>query len=187
MATYDLEEQEQLDSLKAWWKQYGNLVTWILFAVSMGVAGYQGWNGYKRSQSAQASAVFSVLQKAAAEGDMQRVKAASGELIEKFGSTAYGPLGAMLAGKVAVIDEGKLIASGTPTEIFAAGQGAGKFSFVGEVLAIEPADVVFAVSVLVGNQVVRVIATADEAAELAVGCRVNLLSKAFNPMLQRVG
>lgn len=91
-----------------------------------------------------------------------------------------------LAGKVAVIEEGKLVASGTPTEIFAAGQSAGKFSFVGEVLVIEPADVVFAVSVLVGNQVVRVIATADEAAELAVGCRVKLLSKAFNPMLQRI-
>ena len=91
-----------------------------------------------------------------------------------------------LASKVAVIEEGALTAIGTPSEIFAAGQGAGKFSFVGEVLAIEPADVVFAVSVLVGNQVVRVIATAAEAAELTVGCQVKLLSKAFNPMLLRV-
>jgi molybdate transport system ATP-binding protein len=42
------------------------------------------------------------------------------------------------------------------------------------------------VSVLVGNQIVRIIATADEAAQLKVGSRVMLLSKAFNPMLQVV-
>ena len=107
MAAYDLEEQEQLDNLKTWWKQYGNLVTWILLAVSAAVAGYQVWNWYQRNQSAQASHVFSVLQKAASEGDMQRVKAASGELIEKFGGTPYGPLGAMLAGKLA-FDKGDL-------------------------------------------------------------------------------
>lgn len=101
MAAYDLEEQEQLANLKTWWKQYGNLVTWILLAVSASVAAYQGWNWYKRNQSVQASMVFSVLQKAASEGDMQRVKAASGELIEKFGSTPYGAMGAMLAGKIA--------------------------------------------------------------------------------------
>ena len=91
-----------------------------------------------------------------------------------------------LADRVAVIEEGRLVASGTPAEIFAAGQGAGKFSFIGQVLAIEQADVVFAVSVLVGNQVVRMIATAEEAAGLEAGCRVKLWSKAFNPVLQRV-
>ena len=91
-----------------------------------------------------------------------------------------------LADRVAVIEEGRLVASGKPAEIFAAGQGAGKFSFIGQVLAIEPADVVFAVSVLVGNQVVRVIATAEEAEGLSAGCRVKLWSKAFNPALQRV-
>jgi predicted negative regulator of RcsB-dependent stress response len=107
MAAYDLEEQEQLANLKTWWKQYGNLVTWILLAVSAAAAGYQGWNWYQRNQSTQASMVFSVLQKAAAEGDMQRVKTASGELIEKFGGTPYASMGAMIAGKVA-FDKGDL-------------------------------------------------------------------------------
>lgn len=101
MAAYDHEEQEQLANLKAWWNQYGNLVTWILLAVSLAVAGYQGWNWYGRSKAGEASAVYSVLQRAAAEGDMQRVKTAAGELIEKFGNTPYGPLGAMIAGKLA--------------------------------------------------------------------------------------
>jgi molybdate transport system ATP-binding protein len=91
-----------------------------------------------------------------------------------------------LSRRVVVIEEGRIVREGSPADVFGAGQGAGKFRFAGEVLAIEQADVVFAVSILVGNQIVRIIATPDEAAELKVGSRVMLLSKAFNPMLQVV-
>ena len=91
-----------------------------------------------------------------------------------------------LSRRVVVIEEGRIVREGSPAEVFGAGQGAGKFRFAGEVLAIEQTDVVFAVSILVGNQIVRIIATPDEAAQLKVGSRVMLLSKAFNPMLQVV-
>jgi molybdate transport system ATP-binding protein len=67
--------------------------------------------------------------------------------------------------------------------MFGAGQASGKFSFAGEILAIEPADVVYAVTLLVGNQIVRVVATSDEAQHLKLGGRVTLMSKAFNPVL----
>lgn len=105
MATYDLEEQEQLAELKAWWKQYGNLVVSVLLAASIGVIAWQGWNLYQRSQTGQASMVYSVLQKAALEKDSPRVKAASGELLEKFGGTTYASLGALTAAK-AMFDVG---------------------------------------------------------------------------------
>jgi molybdate transport system ATP-binding protein len=91
-----------------------------------------------------------------------------------------------LSRRVVVIEEGRIVREGSPADVFGAGQGSGKFRFAGEVLSIEPTDVVFAVSILVGNQIVRIIATPDEAAELKVGSRVMLLSKAFNPMLQVV-
>lgn len=91
-----------------------------------------------------------------------------------------------LSRRVIIIEGGRAVREGSPAEVFGAGQGGGKFRFAGEVLAIEPADVVFAVSILVGNQIVRIIATPDEAAQLKVGSRVMLLSKAFNPMLQVV-
>jgi predicted negative regulator of RcsB-dependent stress response len=74
MATYDLEEQEQLDELKTWWKMYGNIVTGILVAVALAVAGWQGWNWWQRQQTAQASAVFSALQNAAAQRDAKRAR-----------------------------------------------------------------------------------------------------------------
>lgn len=105
MAAYDLEEQEQLAELKAWWKQYGNLLVNVLTAISVVVLAWQGWNWYQRSQSAQASLVYSALQRAAQEGDSQRVKAASGELLEKFARSSYAPLGALTAAK-AMLDAG---------------------------------------------------------------------------------
>ncbi len=99
MAHYDLEEQEQIDTLKTWWKMYGNLVTGLVMAGSLAVVGWQGWNWYQGGQSAQAAAIYGVLEQAASMGDAQKVKAASGELVEKFGRTAYASLGAMVAAK----------------------------------------------------------------------------------------
>ncbi len=99
MAHLDLEEQEQIDSLKTWWKMYGNLVSGVLVAASIGVIGWQGWNWYQRSQAAQASAIYGVLEQGAALRDGQKVKAAAGELAEKFGGTSYAALGALVAAR----------------------------------------------------------------------------------------
>lgn len=101
MAVYDLQEQEQLDEIKTWWKQHGNLVTGVLFAAAVGVAGWQGWNWYQGQQAGKAAAVFGVLQKAALEGDAQRLKAAAGELLENYKGSTYASLGALTAAKAA--------------------------------------------------------------------------------------
>ncbi len=105
MATYDLEEQEQLAEIKTWWKQYGNLLTNVLTAVALVVIAWQGWNWYQRNQSGQASMIYNVLQKAVQDKDSQQIKVASGELLEKFGNTNYATLGALTAAK-AMIDAG---------------------------------------------------------------------------------
>jgi molybdate transport system ATP-binding protein len=91
-----------------------------------------------------------------------------------------------LSQRVAVIEHGRVSRQGTPAEVFQAGRSGGKLSFAGEVLKIETADVMFAVTLLVGNQVMRVIATPDEARHLKQGDRVMLMSKAFNPVLKSV-
>lgn len=99
MAHYDLEEQEQIDTLKTWWKMYGNLVTGLITVFCLAVIGWQGWNWYQRGQSTQAAAIYAVLEQAVAAGDAQKVKASAGELAEKFGSTTYASLAALLAAK----------------------------------------------------------------------------------------
>jgi len=91
-----------------------------------------------------------------------------------------------MASRVLKIEAGKLTEQGAPAEVFSAGKTSGKFRFTGEILAIEPVDVVFALTVLVANRIVRVVAMPDEAAELKLGDKVLLVSKAFNPMILKL-
>lgn len=103
MATYDLEEQEQLDELKTWWKMYGNLVTGILVALALAAVAWQGWNWWQRQQAAQASALFSDLQTAGPDAaGAKRARELAGELIDKYSSTSYAGMGALVAARIQV-------------------------------------------------------------------------------------
>ncbi|MBV2233958.1 MAG: tetratricopeptide repeat protein [Sterolibacterium sp.] len=100
MAVYDHEEQEQLDELKVWWKQYGNLVTGVLLVVALAMAGWQGWNWWQREQSLQASALYTLVERAVEAHDAKRVREAAGELIDKHGRTRYALMAAMLSARI---------------------------------------------------------------------------------------
>ena len=102
MAVYDLEEQEQLDELKTWWKQYGNLVTGIVTAGAIIALGWQGWNWWQREQSAQAAAIFAGVQQAAAQNDAKRARELAGELIDKYSRTSYAEMGALVSARIQV-------------------------------------------------------------------------------------
>lgn len=92
-----------------------------------------------------------------------------------------------LASRVMLMEAGRIIQTGAPGAVFSAGQTSGKFRFTGEILAIDPMDVMYSLTVLVGSQIVRVAATRAEAAGLQRGDRVMLVTKAFNPMVMRLG
>ncbi|MBC3808719.1 tetratricopeptide repeat protein [Undibacterium seohonense] len=98
---YDLEEQEQIDTLKAWWKQYGNLVTWLLIAALSSFAGWTAWTNYQHGQSSQASAIYDEVQRAAGLKDNAKVQGATANLVTKFAGTSYASMAALAAAKTA--------------------------------------------------------------------------------------
>lgn len=101
MATQlDLQEQEQLDELKAFWKQYGNLITWLLILVLGGFAAFNGWNWWQREQGAKASAMVDALVQAAEAGDAERTSRVLADLKDRYGRTAQAQQGALLAARV---------------------------------------------------------------------------------------
>ena len=101
MATHlDLEEQEQLDQLKTFWKQYGNLVTWLLIAVLAAYAAWNGWNWWQRDQAVKAGAMFDQLDKAAQAGDADQAGRVFGDMKERYPRTAFTQQGGLLAAKV---------------------------------------------------------------------------------------
>jgi predicted negative regulator of RcsB-dependent stress response len=101
MATkLDLQEQEQLDELKAFWKQYGNLITWLLILALGAFAAFNGWNWWQREQGVKASAMVDALVQAAEAGDVDRTTRVLADLKDRYGRTAQAQQGALLAARV---------------------------------------------------------------------------------------
>ncbi len=96
---YDLEEQEQLDEFKAWWKQNGKMVTSLLVAVLVGYAAFQGWHFYQNKQSVEASTQYQELL-VVDEKDLKIIQAKSAMLMESFSGTPYAGRAALFAAKV---------------------------------------------------------------------------------------
>jgi len=99
MAAYDLEEQEQLAALKAWWQENGNLVMTAISLVLIVLAAWQGWNYYQRNQAVQASGLYDAVQKAARAGDLKQVRESAGAVLENYPRTAYAAMAALVSAK----------------------------------------------------------------------------------------
>lgn len=102
----DLEEQEQLEQLKAFWKRYGNLITWLLTLALAGYAGWNGWNYWQREQAVKASAMFDELDRAAQAGEADKAGQIFADMKERFAGTPYTAQAALLAAK-AQADKGQ--------------------------------------------------------------------------------
>jgi predicted negative regulator of RcsB-dependent stress response len=106
----DLEEQEQLDQLKAFWQRYGNLITWGLTLVLAAFAGWNGWQYWQRDQAVKASAMFDELDRAVQAADADKAGRVFTDLKERFPRTTYAAQAALLAAKVQA-DKGQADAS----------------------------------------------------------------------------
>jgi predicted negative regulator of RcsB-dependent stress response len=95
----DLQEQEQVDALKAFWAKYGNLIMWAVTLVLVVFAGYNWWLKLQRDKDATASTMYGELQTAAAAGDDKRAAQILGDMKSKAGKTTYTQLGSLLAAK----------------------------------------------------------------------------------------
>lgn len=95
----DLEEQEQVAELKAWWQQHGSLIVAVVLAASVAFAGWQGWRWYQASQASQAAGLYDTLARAAQAGDAKALRDAGGTLIESYPRTLYATMGALVAAR----------------------------------------------------------------------------------------
>ena len=101
MAVYDLEEQEQLDELKAWWKQYGRLVLLVVVAAAATVGGIYGWRSYHDTQALDAGELYTQLQGAVGGGDAKKVQDITTAMVEKYPRAGYTIFAALAAAKTA--------------------------------------------------------------------------------------
>ncbi len=106
----DFEEQEQLDELKHFWKQYGDIITWALIVVLGALAAWNGYQYWQRNQAAQASVMYDEVERAVQSGDMAKIDRSLSDMKDRFGRTTYAQQAALLAAK-AYYDKGNIDAS----------------------------------------------------------------------------
>lgn len=96
---YDLDEQEQIDNLKAFWERYGNFILTALTVVLFAIAGVRGWSWYQARQAGEASVVYDQFQSAVERKDTAKIKETAGTLFESYGRTVYAQMAAIVAAK----------------------------------------------------------------------------------------
>jgi len=104
----DLQEQEQVDALKAFWAKYGNLIMWMVTLVLAVFAGYSYWTKMQRDKAGQASTLYGEMQRAAEAGDDKRAAQIFGDMKSKAPKTTYTQFGGLLAAK-AQADKGDTV------------------------------------------------------------------------------
>jgi predicted negative regulator of RcsB-dependent stress response len=96
---YDLEEQEQLDELKSWWKQYGTLVILVAAAFFASLAAFHGWRYYRDTQAVAAVTLYGQLEQADNAGDGKKARAIATQIVDQYGSTPYAVLASLVSAR----------------------------------------------------------------------------------------
>jgi molybdate transport system ATP-binding protein len=89
-----------------------------------------------------------------------------------------------LANRVVTLNFGKIINDGLPKDVLLKTKGSQKFSFEGELLDIIKVDVIHIAIISIGQQLVEVVVSREEAKNLIIGQKVNVSTKAFSPTIQ---
>ena len=100
MAALDLQEQEQIEALKAWWKDNRNQVLGALLIVVVAMGGWRGWQYYQHKQSSQAATLYAEFFRQLEGNDAGRVNDAAAAVMDRFAATAYASRAALLAAQV---------------------------------------------------------------------------------------
>jgi len=100
MAVYDLEEQDQLDDLKAWWSRWGNTVATVLVVACVAAAAVQGWRWWAARKAEDAALLFNAVTLAARANDVAKARDATAQLTDKFSGSGYAPRAAFVVAKM---------------------------------------------------------------------------------------
>lgn len=100
MAVYDLQEQDQIDELKAWWTRYGSAITVGLVLGLLVIGGVQGWRWWSAKRAGDASVLYTAVSEAVRAKDAAKAKDAALQITDRYAGTGYAPRAALLYAKL---------------------------------------------------------------------------------------
>ena len=95
---YDLEEQEQLDEFKAWWKKNGNMTINLILAALVAYSAWQGYHYFQNKKAVEASALYQTML-TTDPTKVGEIKAQSAKLMDSYDGTPYAGRAAVYAAK----------------------------------------------------------------------------------------
>lgn len=107
MAALDLQEQEQLEGLMAWWKDNRNWVLGAALFALISVGGWRGWHYYQAKQANEAATLYAQFTEQLATNDAKRINDAAAAVMDKYAGTVYAARAALAAAQVN--EQGKAI------------------------------------------------------------------------------
>ena len=102
MATYNLEDQDNIDGIKTWWDKFGTAIIIVLTALLVTIGGMQAWKYYQQQQAQQAADLYVLLQQVQSSNDAAKINDAAHLLTEGFPSSGYAPRAALIAAQADV-------------------------------------------------------------------------------------
>lgn len=101
---YDLQEQESLEQLKAWWEKWGNLTTTVITVGCLAFAGMNGWKWYQNREGMKATTAYVQLQNAYVRGDAKNIASLSDGLMKEYSRHVFASLAALMKASRAAAD-----------------------------------------------------------------------------------
>ncbi|MBP6056919.1 MAG: tetratricopeptide repeat protein [Nitrosomonas sp.] len=102
MATYNHEDQDNIDGIKTWWDRFGTAATILLTAMLVTIGGTQAWKYYQQQQAQQAADLYVLLQQVRLSNEPAKINDAAHLLTEGFPSSGYAPRAAFIAAQADV-------------------------------------------------------------------------------------
>ncbi|MDH5633824.1 MAG: tetratricopeptide repeat protein [Gammaproteobacteria bacterium] len=97
----DHTEEEQVEALKRWWKNYGpSIVVGVVLGGSL-IAGNKWWQSHKLEQAESGSAVYAQVLRAYESRDINRARDLAADLVSKHSGSAYSDLANLLLARIA--------------------------------------------------------------------------------------
>lgn len=100
MAVLDSQEEEQIESLKSWWKDNSNWVLGVVTVAVIATGGWRGWQYYQTKQSTESATLYQQFTQQLASNDPKRVNDAASILMDKYAGTPYAAQSALVAAQV---------------------------------------------------------------------------------------
>lgn len=101
----DLQEQETIDNLKAFWAKWGNLITTLLTVVLLATAGWYWWTDHQRKQGMAASVLYEGIEQAVEKQQIDKALPLFAEMQKQFGNAPYTTQAALLLASVQPADK----------------------------------------------------------------------------------